>query len=127
MTFAEALSEHLDAIAARDLGRFAATLARSPEVRVVGPDGSAIAGHDAILDAHRGWFAAPEPWTFEPDVLIARDGGDLGFALLDVRYADGGGPRRFYLTLVFVREGGTWRLLYDQNTTIASGTLEAVG
>ena len=117
MTFQEALAEHLAAIAARDGDRFAATVAGDPEARVVAPDGSAIVGGEAIVAAHRAWFAGGE-WTFRPQVLLTRESEALGFALLEVDYREGSDARRFLLSVVFTREPGGWRLFYDQNTPL---------
>jgi len=40
--------------------------------------------------------------------------------LLDVTYVENGAEKRFLLSVVFAREDGTWRLLYDQNTSLAA-------
>ena len=120
MTFAQALDEHLAAIAARDIERFAATVSRSPDARVIGPDGTAIVGGDAIVAAHRGWFESEKAWTFTPRVVLERAGDTLAFALLDVDYHEGGTQRRFSLCVVFARDDGSGKLFYDQNTTQAS-------
>jgi len=85
-TFAEALAEHLHAIRARDIDRFLATVSRGPDVRVVGPLGTWIAGYEAVEKAHREWFATGD-WSFEPQIMW--------------------------------HEGGDWRFIYDQNTSIA--------
>ena len=89
-----------------------------PATRVIAPDGAAIVGRDAIVEAHRGWFASGD-WTFSPSVLLERESDRLGFALLDVVYREGTTTRRFLLSVVFAAEDGTWRLLYDQNTPLA--------
>ncbi|GAC1307509.1 MAG: hypothetical protein NVS2B3_14280 [Vulcanimicrobiaceae bacterium] len=120
MDFQAGLMEHLAALEARDIERFAATLSRDPAARVVAPDGTQTVGYEAIREAHRGWFASEAAWTFEPTVVFSRSEGDLGFGLLDVRYAEGAVATRFMLGVVFVREVGTWRLLYDQNTPVAA-------
>ncbi len=120
MDFQAGLQEHLAALRARDIERFAATLSRDAAARVVAPDGGTIVGYAAIREAHRGWFAAAGTWTFEPRVVFSRASGELGFALLDVTYVENGAEKRFLLSVVFAREDGTWRLLYDQNTSLAA-------
>ncbi len=120
MDFRTGLDEHLAALRARDIERFAATLSHDREARVIAPDGAALVGYAAIREAHRAWFAAAAPWTFEPAVVLVRTSGDLGFALLDVGYAESGAEKRFLLSLVFARENGTWRLVYDQNTSLTA-------
>lgn len=118
MDFHGGLEEHLAALRARDIERFAATLSRDPAARVVAPDGSASVGYEAVREAHRGWFAGEVAWTFEPTVIFERTSGDLGFALLEISYAEPGLRKRFLLSLVFTREDRTWRLFYDQNTPL---------
>ena len=120
MSFREALNGHLAAIVARDIERFAATISRGADARVIGPDGSALLGYDAIVAAHRGWFGSESAWTFAPRVVLERASESLGFALLEVAYRESDAERRFLLSVVFVREEGAWKLLYDQNTTLAS-------
>lgn len=115
--FLAALNEHIRAIQARDLARFAATVTGGDDVRLIGPGGSQLIGREAILGAHRDWFASGA-FTFRPRVVWHRETEEMGLALLDVEYADPGGmPTRFLLSLVFVREAdGAFRLVYDQNT-----------
>ncbi len=115
--FRDGLNEHLGAIATRDIERFAATISRDPDARVIAPEGTETVGYDAIVAAHRGWFAADEPWTFEPHIVLIRGSDTLGFALLDVDYHEGQSKRRFMLSLLFTREDSAWKLLYDQNTS----------
>jgi hypothetical protein len=116
MTFRDGLDEHLAAISARDIDRFAATVSRAPYARVIAPDGGAIVGYDAIVDAHRGWFAGGS-FTFEPRVLVERANETLGFALLDIAYTEGE-TKRFLLSVVFERDDGVWKLFFDQNTPL---------
>jgi len=113
MTFRETLEEHLAAISARDIGRFAVTVSSDPEARVIAPDGGAIVGAEAIVEAHRDWFAG-DAWTFSPRVALTRESDGLAFGLLDVAYVEAAGTGRFLLT----READGWRLLYDQNTPL---------
>ncbi len=114
--FQTGLDKHLAAIAARDIGAFAETVSHDAEARVLGPDGAETIGYEAIVAAHRGWFQSDAVWTFEPSIVLCRCSGMLGFALLDVAYCEGAARRRFFLSLVFQRENGDWKLLYDQNT-----------
>ncbi len=116
-SFHDGLNEHLAAIGARNIERFAATVSRDPAARVVAPDGSAIVGYEAIVEAHRGWFAT-DGWTLAPHALFERESDTLGFALLEVDYREASAARRFLLSVVFVFEEGAWRLLYDQNTPL---------
>ena len=117
VSFHDGLGEHLAAIGARDIDRFAATVSGDPAARVIAPDGSAVVGFAAILEAHRGWFES-DGWTFTPTILFERESDTLGFALLEVDYREASGAKRFLLSVVLALEVGTWRLLYDQNTPL---------
>jgi hypothetical protein len=54
----------------------------------------------------------------EPVSLLVR--GDLGMALMRTTYTDEAGSRQGFLALTFAREQSRWRLVFDQNTRIAS-------
>ncbi len=111
--FSNALTEHLDAIARRDVERFARTLHH--DVRLIGPTGSIIHGYDDAVAAHRGWFAEGG-WVFEPSVVWSEERDGAAWALTNVRYSTTQGLTRFLLFLLFVKDGDNWKLIYDQNT-----------
>ena len=112
--FTEALNEHLDAISSRDIDRFSRTLHR--DVRLIGPTGSVIHGHDDAVAAHRGWFIEGG-WVFEPSIVWTQEREGAAWALTSIRYTTAGeGLTRFLLFLLFVQDGGDWKLIYDQNT-----------
>jgi ketosteroid isomerase-like protein len=115
-TFDEALSEHIAAIQARDIKRFAATLSRSDGLQVVGPDGTAIRGYDDVLQAHSDWFCSGSEWSFEPEIAWKHEASDMAAVLLDVVYTEEGRRKTFLLLTIFRREPDGWRFLYDQNT-----------
>lgn len=123
-SFRDALDEHLAALQARDIDRFAATLG-SDAITV---DGAArtTRGTDAVARAHAAWFASADRWSFEYEVTYARELGDAGIALLDVRYRNEPAVEaaRFVLSLVFERGvDGEYRMIFDQNTpTRAAGS-----
>lgn len=112
-----ALDEHLSALRAKDAARFGATL--GADVAVVDGKGRITRGTEAVLRSHAEWFAAPEPWTFDYEVLLTREAA--GLALVDVtyRHTPDAAPARFLLSLVFERDaGGGWKFVYDQNTPL---------
>ncbi len=117
-TFHAALRRHLDAIVTRNIEKFAATV--TPDVRLVGTDGSVIEGARGALDAHREWFS-DEAWRIafgEP--LVERSRGDIGWALVRADYEAGSTAHRFMLFLLFERgDDAQWRLVYDQGTSSA--------
>jgi len=116
-TFLEALTEHLDALSMRDLDRFAATLA-ADEVRLVGGEGGEIEGRENVIAAHREWFM-DDTWIFSPELVWTHEESGAAWALARVTYTERSGKKLFWLLLLFIREDGAWKLVYDQNTPIA--------
>jgi ketosteroid isomerase-like protein len=119
-TFRDALGEHLAALQARDVERFAATL--GADVVVVDGSGAISRGTDAVLRSHAEWFAAPEPWTFDYEILFTRETPSSGLALIDAtyRHTPDAEPARFLLSLVFERDAdGAFKFVYDQNTPLS--------
>lgn len=106
----------MDAIDARDIDRFAATIAAN-DARFAGGNGHIIEGKENVVAAHREWFMN-EAWTFEPEVLWTREEAGAGWALTRVHYTESGNARDFLLLFLFVNEDGVWKLVYDQNTPI---------
>ena len=118
-TFRGALDEHLAALQARDVARFAATLGEGAVV--VDGGGELKRGTDAVLESHAEWFALPVRWRFDYEVVLTRETASSGLALLRVSYTHepGAEPVRFLLSLVFERdEGGAFKFVYDQNTPL---------
>ena len=118
-SFRAALDEHLAALCARDVERFAATV--GDDAAVVNGAGEVTRGTAAVLQAHADWFRASEPWTFAYDVVLTRETASSGLALIDVtyRHTPDVEPSRFLLSLVFERDGsGAFKFVYDQNTPL---------
>ena len=119
VTFRAALDEHLAALCARDVDRFAATL--GDDAIVVDGAGELKRGTGAVLQSHAEWFRMAEPWTFAYDVVFTRETPSSGLALLDVtyRHTPDAAPSRFLLSLVFERDAtGAFKFVYDQNTPV---------
>jgi ketosteroid isomerase-like protein len=117
--FRAALDEHLGALQARDVERFAATLGEN--VVVVDGGGTITRGTDAVLRSHAEWFRSPDPWRFDYEITLTRETASFGLAVVDVtyRHTPDAEPARFLLSLVFERDaGGTFKFVYDQNTTL---------
>ncbi|MDB5071756.1 MAG: hypothetical protein JWM87_2867 [Candidatus Eremiobacteraeota bacterium] len=117
--FREALDEHLGALQARDVERFAATL--GADAAVVDGAGAIKRGTGAVLRSHAEWFAMPEPWTFAYELLFTRETESSGLALIDVtyRHTPDAEPARFLLSLLFERDAdGAFKFVYDQNTPL---------
>jgi ketosteroid isomerase-like protein len=116
--FRAALEEHLGALQARDAARFAATL--GDDVVVVDGGGAITRGTGAVLRSHAEWFASPDPWRFDYEIVLTRETPSSGLAVIDVTYRQtpDAQPARFLLSLVFERDAaGTFTFVYDQNTT----------
>jgi ketosteroid isomerase-like protein len=117
MTLRDTVEEHLRAIEARDLDALAATLA-GEELVLVMADGKLVRSAREFLDAHRAWFAMPG-WTLRARELELFEGADLGVALFELDYREPPATHsRSYLTLVFQKQQGRWRMVLDQNTPI---------
>lgn len=115
--FQHALQEHMDAIVARDVARFEATL--GDDVVTVDGSGGITRGTAAVLASHASWFGTPEPWTFRYETVLARETVSSGFALLRVTYEQNGVSSRFLLSVIFERDArGVFRFVYDQNTPL---------
>lgn len=115
--FLDALTEHLESIAERDIDRFAATISDDDDVRLIGAGGEITIGRENAVAAHREWFMS-DGWSFSPEVVWTRENAESGWALARVTYRQGDDRSIFWLLLLFVAEAGTWRLIYDQATPI---------
>lgn len=117
------LDRHLDAIRARDLDGLLATVTRGETLTTILPNGTVLDTRQAYRDLHVAWFAQDD-WRMVFDVREVRLLGETGIALVrydsQARNAGGGYDSRriALLTLVFAREDGAWRLVYDQNTVV---------
>ena len=119
--FDKALKRHLDAILAKDLEAYQATLTGSDDLFLIFPGGALIDSTEAVVDFHRQWFEDAE-WIMEPEIIKTIQGNDQATALLRYQYRDSADaePRTSWLVLVFRLEDGQWRLVHDQNTRITA-------
>ena len=120
------LQTHLDAIGKRDLDGLMATVTGSDRLVTLLPNGTKLDGRQAYRDLHVDWFA-DTAWRMQLEEVHRQVRDDTAVILLRYGYwrrdADGRETlaRNAWLTLVFAREQGEWRLVYDQNTPIQSG------
>lgn len=120
--FQPQVERHLAAIANRDLGEIEATITVGEDLLLILPSGKISQTRAEYLAFHRSLFANQQ-WvmTFEPMHLQTH--GDYGHALYRVTFdGDGAGPapaNPAYLSLGFRLEQGEWRMVHDQNTSIA--------
>jgi uncharacterized protein (TIGR02246 family) len=118
--FRKTLERHLGAVSQRDMAGILATITAGPELTLVFPDGSLKTSRDEYLAFHKEWFAETN-WSmrFKPQVVIVTD--SMATALTEATYTELDGPkakqpRYSWVSFTFIREGGEWRLRYDQNT-----------
>lgn len=117
------LDAHLAAINARDLDALLATVTTGDELTLILPNGKVLETREEYRRLHVEWFAE-DGWRMQFEPVQLRELGDVGVALVKYRsqerQADGTHltRREALLSLVFARQNGEWRLVYDQNTVI---------
>ncbi|WP_149194320.1 YybH family protein [Luteimonas suaedae] len=119
----ETLDRHLQAIQARDLEALMATVTDGEALTLILPNGKVLTTREEFRQLHVDWFAEDD-WRMRFQVRQVRAFGDTGIALVHYlsqqRQHDGSYAtrREALLSLVFAREQGEWRLVYDQNTVV---------
>jgi uncharacterized protein (TIGR02246 family) len=117
------LDAHLAAIQARDLDGLLATVTSGSQLTLILPNGTVLRTREEYRQLHVEWFAEKD-WKMVFEVLEVRELGDAGVGLVKYQaqelQADGTYQTRrdALLSLVFARETGSWRLVFDQNTVI---------
>jgi hypothetical protein len=122
--FRPTLEAHLAAISNRNLDALLPTLTRGSELILLSPDGKKLDTRQQFVDLHREWFASKDEGKWEGEIVRTRESADLSHALVRYRYSSRqpDGKLRIsenWLTLTFALEGGSWRLVFDQNTPIS--------
>jgi ketosteroid isomerase-like protein len=121
-----AFARHVRAVQARDMRELEATITTAPQLTLILPGGVRTETRQAYLDFHREFFASPT-WTIGFDVLEMLETPELGLVATRSHYADtdrdsGQAVRTSsWVTFVFRKEEGEWRLVFDQNTRIPQG------
>ena len=117
------LDAHLAAIQARDLDGLLATVTGGSQLTLILPNGNILRTREEYRQLHVEWFAEQD-WKMVFEVLEVRELGDAGVGLVKYQaqelQPDGTyrTRREALLSLVFTREAGSWRLVFDQNTVI---------
>lgn len=122
--FEATLRDHLAAIEGKDLDRLLATITTGESLTLIFPDGERWDTRRQYVDFHRDWFRDTR-WTMKTHVERTIERGDMALAFVRYRFdttRDDGTASHSdtWLTLVFVKEGGAWRLVFDQNTKITT-------
>ena len=121
------LARHLAAIDARDLDALLSTVTQDERLTTILPNGKVLRTRAQYRDLHVDWFRETD-WRMVFETQDVRVLGDTGIARVryDSQVRDASGAyasrREAILTLVFARERGQWRLVYDQNTVIPPST-----
>lgn len=123
--FEPAVRAHLEAVAGRDMEALLPTLTTGEALIMIAPDGKTFNTRQEFVDFHRAWFASNDGGHLEFEIVRTIDSAELGHALVRYSYMSRGpdGAIRTstnWLALTFALEDGHWRLVFDQNTPIAS-------
>jgi ketosteroid isomerase-like protein len=123
--FRTTLDAHLGAIVARDLQALLPTLTTSDALTMLTPNGYKLDTRTQYVDFHRQWFAAKDEGKLTFEIVRVVESPALAHALMKYSYRarDQQGKLQTsvaWLTLTFALEGGSWRLVFDQNTPITA-------
>ena len=115
--FDAALNAHIQSIYDRDLNAYTQTISTRDPLPLILPNGTMLTTRQQSIDLHKEWFSDPN-WVQKQDVIYTHVNGEMAYATIRYSYQDTtkGEPRYTYLGLVFEVQGGTWRLIHDQNT-----------
>ena len=121
------LDRHLAAINARDLDALLATVTQGNALTTILPNGKVLETREQYRELHVDWFKETD-WRMLFEVQDVVEHGDVGIARVkyDSQVMDASGRytsrRVALLSLVFARQNGEWRLVYDQNTVVPPAT-----
>jgi ketosteroid isomerase-like protein len=126
-SFRTGVETHLAALAARDMDALLPTLTSGDDLTMIAPNGFKLDTRQQFVDFHRQWFAMKDDGRLAFEIVRLVESPALGHALIRYRYSfsDEAGSRQTsesWLALTFALEGGSWRLVFDQNTPIGAPT-----
>jgi len=116
------LSMHLKAIERKMIRAIDATV--SDSVVLIFPDGEVMKSKQKFMDFHKEWFA-DSTWRMTFNILKTVEKDDLGYAFVKYRSTrtnKDGSPEsnsESYLLLIFEKQKDVWKLIHDQNTSVA--------
>lgn len=121
---AATLDAHVRAVQARDLAALEKTITTGEALELILPNGTRLTTRAAFVEMHRDWFKETNwTWTLEP--LAVTMTSDMAIVTARTHYEEreGGETTRSdnWLSLVFRKEAGDWRLVHDQNTRVGAG------
>ncbi|MFL6603596.1 MAG: YybH family protein [Steroidobacteraceae bacterium] len=119
-----AFAAHVKAIQSRDLAALALTISDAKQLILILPNGRLTKTRQEYLDFHKEFFAS-KSWTIRFDPVATSVGSDFAVLTTKSLYEDlqDGNPvrTRSWVTFIFHKEAGKWRLIHDQNTRVAAG------
>ena len=119
-----AFAAHVKAIQSRDLAALARTISDGKQLILILPNGTLTQTRQEYLDFHKEFFAS-KSWSIRFDPVSANVGSEFAVLTTKSLYEDvqDGSPvrTRSWVTFIFRKEAGEWRLIHDQNTRVAAG------
>jgi ketosteroid isomerase-like protein len=118
-SFQQTLTDHLQAIASKDLNKLEPTVGDS--VVMISPDGERMDSKEVFIAFHERWFQQ-KYWLWEYDLIRTYAADSLGYAVLQYSYTqrDSIGVVQYqnqnFLVLIFKNTREGWQLIHDQNT-----------
>jgi len=121
---AVALDAHVKAVQSRDIAALEDTITTDDTLDLILPNGKRTTTRSEYIAFHRAWFKETN-WTWTLNPLAVATTNDMAIVTARTRYEERDGPKiswsENWLSLAFRKEDGTWRLIHDQNTRIATG------
>lgn len=114
-------AEHVKAVQARDLAALERTITSGDQLTLILPNGVQTATRQAYVDFHKQFFSE-KTWTIQFEPVSRAVGPDFAVLTTKSLYQDvvDGKPyrSRSWVTFMFRKESGQWRLIHDQNTRL---------
>ena len=115
--FIQALNQHLNAVANKDLSTLATTFSPQEDMHLLLPQSEIMKTSQEFLDMHETWFA-DTPWTWVPTIVHTEIGQEYGSAIVDAMYREpdrAGKPyfHRMHITYILRNENGKWFVIHD--------------
>jgi uncharacterized protein (TIGR02246 family) len=119
-----AFAAHVKAVQSRDLAALARTISDAEQLILILPNGKLTKTRQEYLDFHKEFFAS-KSWRIRFDPVSTNVGSEFAVLTTKSLYEDlqDGKPvrTRSWVTFIFRKEAGEWRLIHDQNTRVAAG------
>jgi hypothetical protein len=119
--FRPAVEAHLSAIASRNMNALIPTITTDEDLVMIAPNGMKWETRQQYVDFHRQWFANPDGGELNYEIVSTVESPRLSHALIRYTYTTTIQPKSepAWLAVTFALEEGSWRLVFDQNTSIS--------